>query len=83
MNIATIPPLSVYENLHIPVKNSIEIPFSYKGEAGTACEKIVHTGSFNIIEQNYTSLFISSNGLLSFEDDNDKALNGVNIRLDN
>lgn len=83
MTMTTIAPLSVYENLHIPVKNSIEIPYSYKGDTGTVCENIVQTGNFHVVENNYTSLFISSNGLVSFEDDSDKPINGVKIRLEN
>lgn len=83
MKMATIPPLSFYENLHIPVKNSIEIPYTYKGETGTACESIVNSGNFNVVEKNYTSSFISGDGLISIADDNDKAINGVKIRLEN
>lgn len=80
---ATIPPLSVYENLDIPVKKSIDIPYSLRGETGTACENIVYSGKFNVVEKAYTSLFISSNELISFADDSDKAINGVKIRLEN
>lgn len=76
----TIPPLSVYENLDIPVKNFVEIPYNIKGDTGTACEKIVYSGNFHVVEKGYTSLFISSNDLISFADDNDKAMNGVKIR---
>lgn len=83
MNMTSIPSLSVYENLDIEVQNSIEIPYSLIGETGTACESIVHNGTFHVVEKNHTSLFISSNGLSSFLDDNDKAINGVKIRLEN
>lgn len=83
MIMTTIPPLSVYENLEIPVKNSIEIPYSYKGESGTACESIVHSGNFHVVEKGYASSFISGNGLIDFADDNDKPINGVKMRLEN
>ncbi|XP_026332707.1 peptide transporter family 1 isoform X2 [Hyposmocoma kahamanoa] len=81
IHMTTIPPLSVYENLDIPVKNSVEIPYNIKGDTGTACEKIVYSGNFHVVEKGYTSLFISSNDLISFVDDNDKAMNGVKIRF--
>lgn len=77
---ATIPPLAVYQNLEVPVQNSTELNFTYKGEPGTECESIVKSGNFYIEEKSHSSYFISTNGLIRFVDDNDKAINGVNIR---
>lgn len=83
MNTSSIPSLSAYQNLDIPVENFTELPYTYKGESGTECEDTVVSGNFHVVENNHSSYFISRNGSLSFVDDNDKAINGVKIRLEN
>ncbi|PZC71469.1 hypothetical protein B5X24_HaOG213365, partial [Helicoverpa armigera] len=75
-----IGPLSVYEKLDIVADKFVDLPYYLQGEPGTECADIASTGYFNLKEQTANSFFINKEGIYNFTDNNDKAIDGVNVR---
>ncbi|XP_047040748.1 peptide transporter family 1 isoform X2 [Helicoverpa zea] len=76
-----IGPLSVYEKLDILADKSVDLPYYLQGEPGTECADIAYSGYFNLKEQTANSFFINKEGIYNFTDNNDKAIDGVNVRF--
>ncbi|XP_049695149.2 peptide transporter family 1 isoform X1 [Helicoverpa armigera] len=76
-----IGPLSVYEKLDIVADKFVDLPYYLQGEPGTECADIASTGYFNLKEQTANSFFINKEGIYNFTDNNDKAIDGVNVRF--
>ena len=72
--------LSSYENLNIFADEFIDLPYYLKGEIGTECTDIAYSGYFHLKEKTANSFFINKEGLYNFTDNNDKAIDGVNVR---
>lgn len=75
-----IGPLSAYENLHIFADDFVDLPYYLQGEPATECAGIAYSGYFNLKEKTANSFFIKKDGLYNFTDNNDKAIDGVNVR---
>lgn len=75
-----IGPLSVYENLNIFADDFVDLPYYLHGESTTECADIAFSGYFNLKEKTANSFFINKGGLYNFTDNNDKAIDGVNVR---
>ncbi|CAH1647751.1 unnamed protein product [Spodoptera littoralis] len=76
-----IGPLSAYENLHIFADDFVDLPYYLQGEPATECAGIAFSGYFNLKEKTANSFFIKKDGLYNFTDNNDKAIDGVNVRF--
>ncbi|KAJ2954424.1 hypothetical protein O0L34_g2692 [Tuta absoluta] len=76
-----ITPLSVYEELEIPAEGYVNLPYQIQGAANTACADIAYSGVFNLKEKTANSFFIKFSGVESFTDNNDKTIDGVNVRF--
>lgn len=77
---ATIGPLGAYEKLDIEADQIIQLPYSLRGMPNSACENITFSNTFSLLEKTANSYFISNNNLYNFIDDNNKAIDGVNVR---
>ncbi|XP_041987142.1 peptide transporter family 1 isoform X2 [Aricia agestis] len=75
-----IGPLSVYEKLDLESRNVTQLPISLRGIEGE-CANQTFVGNYELQEKKANSLFISQNGLYNFIDNNDKAIDTVNIRF--
>lgn len=75
-----IGPLSVYENLQIFADDFVDLPYYLQGQPATECADIPSSGYFHLKENTANSFFISKEGLYNFTDNNDKAIDGVNVR---
>ncbi|XP_045458412.1 peptide transporter family 1-like [Melitaea cinxia] len=78
---ATIGPLGAYEKLDIEADQIIQLPYSLRGMPNSACENITFSNTFSLLEKTANSYFISNNNLYNFIDDNNKAIDGVNVRF--
>lgn len=75
-----IGPLSVYENLKILASNSTDVPYFIQGQENSPCAHLEYAGTFTLLENTANSYFINNNEIYSFIDNNDKAIDGVNVR---
>ncbi|KAJ0183782.1 hypothetical protein K1T71_000205 [Dendrolimus kikuchii] len=76
-----IGPLSVYEKLDIEANKFIDLPYSLQGQVNSNCGNITYTGTFHLLEKTANSYFIQREYLLNFNDNNDKAIDGVHVRF--
>lgn len=77
-----IGPLGYYEKLDISAHDFVELPYSLRGERNSDCENSEFNGTFDLKENIANSFFVLNESLRGFEDNNDKAIDGVNIRYD-
>ncbi|CAH0578083.1 unnamed protein product [Chrysodeixis includens] len=76
-----IGPLSVYEKLNIFADEVVESPYYLQGQPNTQCADIAYSGYFNLKEKTANSFFVNKDGIYNFTDNNDKAIDGVNVRF--
>ncbi|XP_038216405.1 peptide transporter family 1-like isoform X1 [Zerene cesonia] len=76
-----ITPLGMFEKLDIEAEHSIELPYSLSGQGNANCSNIVYKGSFMLEEKKANSFFITTDMMYNFTDNNDKAIDGVNVRF--
>ncbi|XP_032527028.2 peptide transporter family 1 [Danaus plexippus] len=76
-----IGPLGYYEKLDISAHDFVELPYSLRGERNSDCENSEFNGTFDLKENIANSFFVLNESLRGFEDNNDKAIDGVNIRF--
>ncbi|KAI5641370.1 POT family domain-containing protein [Phthorimaea operculella] len=74
-------PLSVYEELEIPAEGNLNLPYQLQGAANSVCADIAYSGNFNLKEKTANSYFIKYSGVENFTDNNDKTIDGVNVRF--
>ncbi|XP_045531115.1 peptide transporter family 1-like isoform X1 [Pieris brassicae] len=73
--------LGVFEKLDIAAKDAIELPYSLSGQESTACANKLYNGNFLLKENTANSFFINNETVEGFTDNNDKAIDGVTVRL--
>ncbi|RVE49239.1 hypothetical protein evm_006131, partial [Chilo suppressalis] len=78
---ATITPLSVYEHLDIETENVLDLPYNIHSQGAGDCADIVYNGYLHLKQEKANSFFISRNGVSNFTDNNDKAIDSVNVRF--
>lgn len=75
-----IGPLGVYEKLDIEAHQIVQLPYSLQGVPNSACEDLKFNAVFNLKEKTANSYFITNKEIYSFIDNNNKAIDGVNVR---
>ncbi|KPI91940.1 Peptide transporter family 1 [Papilio xuthus] len=73
--------LGVYEKLDIEAHQQIELPYSLRGGNNSDCMNVNYEGKFVLKEKTANSFFVSNNGVYQYEDNNDKAIDGVKVRF--
>ncbi|CAG9558248.1 unnamed protein product [Danaus chrysippus] len=76
-----IGPLEYYEKLDISAHDFVELPYSLQGERNSDCENSEFNGKFDLKEKVANSFFLRNESLRGFEDNNEKAIDGVNLRF--
>ncbi|XP_075990601.1 peptide transporter family 1-like isoform X2 [Anticarsia gemmatalis] len=74
-------PLSAFEKLDIFASDVVELPYFLQGDDTSACRDIAYSGYFLLKEQTANSFFINRNTIANFTDNNDKAIDGANVRF--
>ncbi|CAH2035220.1 unnamed protein product, partial [Iphiclides podalirius] len=74
-------PLDVYEKLDIEANKLVDLPYSLNGQNSTDCADVKHGGYFRLKEKTANSYFVTNGEIQNFTDNNDKAIDGVNVRF--
>ncbi|XP_014370098.2 peptide transporter family 1 [Papilio machaon] len=73
--------LGVYEKLDIEAHQQIELPYSLRGVNTSDCMDVNYDGKFVLKEKTANSYFVSRNDVYQYDDNNDKAIDGVKVRF--
>lgn len=73
-------PLSAYEQLDILANAYVDLPYAINGQPNTECADKAFFGNFILKEKTANSFFLSNEGVTNFTDNNDKVVDGVNVR---
>ncbi|KPJ06360.1 Peptide transporter family 1 [Papilio machaon] len=73
--------LGVYEKLDIEAHQQIELPYSLRGVNTSDCMDVNYDGKFVLKEKTANSYFVSKNDVYQYDDNNDKAIDGVKVRF--
>ncbi|CAK1588211.1 unnamed protein product [Parnassius mnemosyne] len=76
-----IGPLEAYEKLDIEAHQLIDLPYSLRGHESSACADVQHDGYLRLKEKTANSFFVTAGEIYNFTDNNDKAIDGVNVRF--
>ncbi|XP_049885461.1 peptide transporter family 1 [Pectinophora gossypiella] len=76
-----IGPLGAYEKLDIVTENEKQLSYSLEGAPNTECSNMAFSSYFHLKEKTANSYFILHERVQSFVDNNDKAIDGVNVRF--
>lgn len=72
--------LGVYEKLDIEAHQQIELPYSLRGGNKSDCMDVNYDGKLVLKEKTANSFFVSNYGISQYDDNNDKAIDGVKVR---
>ncbi|XP_013138411.1 PREDICTED: peptide transporter family 1 [Papilio polytes] len=73
--------LGVYEKLDIEAHHQIELPYSLRGGNKSDCMDVNYDGKLVLKEKTANSFFVSNYGVSQYDDNNDKAIDGVKVRF--
>ncbi|CAG9781873.1 unnamed protein product [Diatraea saccharalis] len=77
----TILPLSVYEHLNIETDDFLDLPYSLQSLGTGDCADIAYNGHLHLKEKIANSFFVSRTEVFNFTDNNNKAIDSVNVRF--
>lgn len=75
-----IAPLDVYEKLDIETDQLVSLPYSLRAQNLSDCADVKHDGFLRLKEKTANSYFVTNGEVYNFTDNNDKAIDGVNVR---